>query len=318
MRAVLQKPKTNVWNYFIWCLSAVVFIFLIIFPSFDFKLSYVFYILFWITMAASLNIIYGLTGYLPFGFVAFYGVGGYAAAFFMKTFHLSPYISLVLAGVAGVILALLFFPTLRLKGVYFAIVSFACAFFIKSIITNLPSEYFGGSDGISLTSFYNPKASYYCMLLLTLIVIVVSFLIMRSRMGIALKSIKHDQESAEVCGINSTRVKLYAWVIGATFPAIAGAIDTWNTAVIDPDTGFNMLLTTKAIIYGMFGGFGTLLGPIIGTFTVYQIDDFVWAHFPTMDTLLLGLILLLLIMYLPNGIIGTIHRKFPKSRFFLR
>ncbi|WP_339209886.1 branched-chain amino acid ABC transporter permease [Aeribacillus sp. FSL K6-8210] len=306
------------YQMLLWLLLAAVIGLLLLVPIYDYKVSFLFYVLFWITMASSFNIIYGLTGYLPFGFVAFYGIGGYTTAFLVTKLHISPFLSILCSGLMGVLLAVLFFPTLRLKGIYFAIVNFSCALALKTIISNLPTEIGGGSSGFSLTSVYNPTASFYSMLVLSIITVVVAFLVTKSKLGIALRSIKQDQFGAEVLGVHTTRMKLYAWVICSIFPAMAGAIDTWYTAIIDPETGFNVMITAKAILYGMFGGFGTVVGPVLGTLVLYNIDDFVWAYFPTFDVFLLGLVLLLLVMFLPAGIVGAIHQRFPRSRSFLR
>ncbi len=308
----------NRYKIFLLSLLAAVIALLLFVPIYDYKVSFIFYILFWITMASSFNIIYGLTGYLPFGFVAFYGIGGYTTAFLVTKLHISPLLAIVCSALMGALLAVAFFPTLRLKGIYFAIVNFSCALALKTIISNLPEEIGGGSAGFSLTSVYNPVASFYSMLALAIIAVAAAYLVTKSKLGIALRSIKQDQFGAEVLGVHTTRMKLYAWIICAIFPAMAGAIDTWYTAIIDPETGFNVMMTAKAILYGMFGGFGTVIGPLLGTVVLYNIDDFVWAYFPTFDVFLLGLVLVLLVMFLPAGIVGAIHRRFPKSRSFLR
>ncbi|WP_126428790.1 branched-chain amino acid ABC transporter permease [Brevibacillus marinus] len=306
------------YQIFLLSLLAAVVGLLLFVPVYDYKVSFIFYLLFWITMASSFNIIYGLTGYLPFGFVAFYGIGGYTTAFLVTKLHLSPLFAVLCAELMGALLALLFFPTLRLKGIYFAIVNFSCALALKTIISNLPEEIGGGSAGFSLTSVYNPAASFYSMLVLAILAVAAAFLVTRSTLGIALRSIKQDPFAAEVLGVHTTRMKLYAWLICAVFPAMAGAIDTWYTAIIDPETGFSIMITAKAVLYGMFGGFGTVAGPVLGTVVLYHIDDLVWAHFPTFDVFLLGLVLLLLVLFMPAGIVGAIHRRYPKSRSLLR
>lgn len=293
-------------------------ILLIFVPIFNFKLTYIFYLLFWIVMAASFNIIYGLTGYLPFGFVAFYGVGGYTVAIFIRTFHFPVPLAILMAGVMGILLALFIFPTLRLQGIYFAIVNLAVALMMMTLVSVLPSAVFGGSSGLTLNSVYHPVMSFYYMLVLTVLVLIVSHFIMNSRLGIALKAIKQDQYGAEVVGINTTQAKLYAWLISAFFPSVAGAIDALFTAIVAPESAFNVMITAKSVLYGMFGGFGTVLGPILGTFILYQIDDLVWRFFPGFDVFLLGLLLLLFVLFFPRGIIGSMIKKFPKTRFYLR
>jgi len=269
-------------------------------------------------MASSFNIIYGLTGYLPFGFVAFYGVGGYAVAIFIRTFGIPVPIAILFSGMIGVLLAILIFPTLRLKGIYFAIVNMAVALMIMALVTSLPAKVFGGSSGLTLTSVYNPERSFYYMLILTFAVVIVSMWLTSSRLGIALKAIKQDQHAAEVVGINTTLVKLYPWLICAVIATMAGAIDALFTAIVAPDAAFNLMISAKSIVYGMFGGFGTVLGPILGTLVLYNVDDFVWRVFSGFDVFLLGLLLLILVLFLPRGIMGFIFKISPNLRGYLR
>lgn len=289
------------------CLLALV-------PLLQYKQAFWFYLMFWVTMATAFNIIYGLTGYLPFGYVAFYGIGAYTAAVLATRAALPMPLAVLCAGGAGVALSLVFFPTLRLKGIYFAIVNFACALALKVLVSNLPKGLAGGSLGVSLARVYAPQAAYYLLLVVTICCVLTAWLLGRSRLGIALSAIRDDPEAAEVVGIATTRCKLAAWTLAALFPSLAGGIDAWYTAVIDPETSFNLLITARTILFATFGGLGTVAGPVLGAVALYTLDDWIWGLFPLMNIFLLGLALLLLVLFLPQGLVGELTRRVPSLR----
>lgn len=287
-------------------------------PLYSTNISFMFYLLFWTTVACGFNLIYGFTGYLPFGYVAFYGIGSYVAAIVALKANVPLPLAVVVAGLAAVPTALLFFPTLRLRGVYFAVVNFAIALALRSLIGNLPDSWAGGSTGLHLTRFYNPQLTYYLMLTLTAVVLVLVWHVSRSRLGTALRAVKQDPLAAEVVGIDSTRARLFAWVLAAVIPAMAGALDAFFTAVIDPTTAFHPQFTAKSVLFPMFGGLGTVIGPVVGTLIMYVVDDWIWSHFPFFDVFLLGLVLVLLILFLPRGVVGELLRRYPKLRSYVR
>jgi len=264
-------------------------------------------------MATALNIVYGYTGYLPFGFVAFYGIGSYVTAMLWSRVHLPITLAILLSGIAGVLAAFLLSPTLRLKGIYFAITNFAFASALQIIISVSPEEITGGSFGIMLAAAYNPLFSYYAILIVMLIAICFVWWLSNSRLGLALRCIKEDDVAAGVMGVDIVRCRLCAWLSAAFFASLVGGIDAWNTAVVDPATSFSILITTKSIVYAMFGGLGTVSGPIIGSFVLHTLDDIIWSSFPMANLLLLGLMIFLLILFLPKGVVGTVTDLLRRS-----
>ncbi len=283
-------------------------------PKLPLQLSFIFYLILWITMAVSFNLIYGFTGYLPFGYVAFYGVGSYLTAILWSRLGIPILASILMGGVGGILLSLLFASTLRLRGIYFAIVNFSCAMALRIIIANLPEKIGGGSFGIHLSAVYSPILSYYVMLGVTVLSVATLWKVSQSRLGIALRCIRDDSQAAEVLGINIAKVRLKAWVLSAFFPSLAGGIDAWFTGIIDPASSFNLLITTKAIVYAMFGGLGTVLGPILGAVGLYTLDHIIWGKFPLLNLFLLGCLIVFLVLFFPRGIIGTLSRKYPSFR----
>lgn len=286
-------------------------------PLFSTNNSLGFYLMLWIAMATGMNICVGFTGYLPFGYVVFYGIGAYATGIFYKLLGWPIALSLVAAGIAGAVVALLMTPTLRLKGVYFGIVSLALATIVRLIISNLPDDWTGGSMGLILAGANNPVHSYYTMLLVMTIALGIVLWLSNSRLGRQLRAIKDDDAAAACVGINVPATRLKAWLLAAIIPALVGGVEAWYTNVVDPEYAFHVLITAKSIIYGMAGGFGTIIGPVVGAIALVGIDHVIWEAFPLINLLLLGLIIIALMLFLPRGVIGSILKRKPESRRYI-
>lgn len=286
-------------------------------PVFAANASFAFYLMVWIAMATGMNICVGFTGYLPFGYVVFYGIGAYATGICYKILGLPIIPSLLAAGLAGAIVALLMTPTLRLKGVYFGIVSLGLATIVRLLISNLPEDYTGGSMGLILSSANNPTHSYYAMLAVMTLALGIVLWLSMSRLGRQLRAIKDDDGAAACVGINVPRVRLKAWILAAIIPALVGGVEAWYTNVVDPEYSFHVLVTAKSIIYGMAGGFGTITGPVIGAIALVGIDHIIWESFPLINLLLLGLVIVFLMLFLPRGVVGSLLKRKPGLRRYI-
>ncbi len=282
-------------------------------PSLGFSLAFWFYLALWITLASGLNIMSGFTGYLPFGYAAFYGIGAYAAAICVRKLGLNIAFGLAAAVIAGAVLSLIFARTLNLRGIYFSIVSLALASICRILVANLPDWMAGGSFGITLGVGHR-LGSYYTLLAVMVATLLTVTWLARSRLGMALRAIRDDPDTAEVMGIDVGRARLKAWVISAVIAALTGAIEAWYSNVVDADTAFDVLISTKAIIYAVAGGLGTVLGPVIGAIVMLFVDDVIWQRFPVLNVFLLGLAIVLLMMFLPRGILGTLLWRKPRLR----
>lgn len=285
-------------------------------PVWGGSLAFWFYLMLWITLASGLNIMAGFTGYLPFGYVAFYGIGAYATAVTVKMLAMPIWVGFIAAALAGGILSLLFARTMLLRGIYFSIVSLALAIICRLLIAGLPEEIAGGSYGIALPSS-NPVGAYYVMLGLLVITLLAVAWLAQSRFGLALRAIRDDPDTAQTIGVNVGYARLKAWVLSAVIASLTGAVEAWYTSIVDTETAFNLLVSTKAVIFAVVGGIGTVLGPIVGTIVMLIIDDLIWQNFPLLNVFLLGLIIVLLMMYMPSGIIGSLIRRKPFLRRIL-
>ena len=286
-------------------------------PLFGFNVAFHFYLMLWITMASAFNVSSGFAGYMPFGYVAFYGVGAFTTAILVKKAAFPVFLALPFSGVAGLVLALLFAPTLRLSGIYFGIVSLALAGICRLVITNMPEEITGGSFGLQLGSRAHPVQSFYVMMAVMVVALATILWLSRSRLGKALRATRDDADAAEMMGINVPRVRLYGWMIAAFFPAVCGGVEAWYTNIVDTETAFSTLTTAKTVIYAVAGGLGTVTGPILGAVAMVWLDELIWRQFPLLNLLILGVATVALVLFLPRGIVGTLLRRKPQWRRYV-
>lgn len=302
----------------IW-LSALVLltVTLAVVPPLDGSLSFSFYLMLWITLATGINIIAGFTGYMPLGYVAFYGIGAFTTASLTAQAGWLVYFALPMAGVAGVLLSLILAPTLRLRGIYFAIISLALSIILRLIISNLPQSITGGSFGLNLGADSEPVLAFYAMLAVMLAAVLTAMWLTQSRLGKALRAIRDDPDAAESLGVDVPRSRLKAWVLSALFASLAGGVEAWYTNIVDPQTAFEFLITAKAIIYAIAGGLGTVVGPVAGAIVLVFLDDMIWQQFPVFNVFLLGLIIVILVLFLPRGLVGTLISVRPRLRRYI-
>lgn len=316
-RATERASADRIYYTLAAVIGGVVGIYFLVVPVLDLNIAFHFYLMLWITMASAFNVAAGFSGYMPFGFVAFYGVGAFTTAILVKSLGFPVLLALPFSGVAGVVLGLLFAPTLRLSGIYFAIVSLALAGICRLVISNMPENITGGSFGLQLGSRAEPVHSFYVMMASMLLALGVILWLSRSRLGKALRAVRDDAEAADMMGVNVTRVRLYGWLIAAFFPALCGGIEAWYTNVVDTETAFNTLTTAKTVIYAVAGGLGTVTGPIVGAVVMVWLDELIWRRFPLLNLLILGVATVLLVLFLPRGIVGTILRRRPGWRRYI-
>ena len=266
--------------------------------------SFVLFTMMYVVLALGWNIISGFTGYTSFGHVAFYGIGAYACAILVTDYRW-PWLAtlLVAAAVAAVVAVVIGYPVLRLKGPYFAIAMLGTAEGTRVIATVWDGLTHGGL-GISLPSAETSMPTYYAMLALMLVTIVVAYVVGHSRFGIRLNAIREDEVAAGALGIDATRYKLAAFVLSAVFPAVAGGIQAYKVLYIDPPGVFFVQITIAMALMSMLGGKGTVIGPIVGAVLLYAAQEATWVNFPTAHLIAYGLFIVLVARFLPRGLIG--------------
>lgn len=262
----------------------------------------------WIALAESWNTIGGYTGYIDFGHVAFFGIGAYATSILTVTLGLPFFLSLLNAAILAMIAAIVIgIPTLGLRGAYFAIATWAFAEMMKQLALVL--DITGGAHGITMPPLLNPQFFYYLMFTAMLLMILTNYLIRRSKFGYNLRAIRESEVTAEMLGINSYANKLFAFALSAFFPGLIGGIFAYWITFIYPFDVFDALRTDQMVVMVLFGGLGTAAGPIIGATILTFLQEFLWLKFPPILYLIfLGAILVAVIMFLPDGIVGIFGR----------
>jgi branched-chain amino acid transport system permease protein len=287
-------------------LLGLVIVVLVLVPSWVsvYLRSFLLFVMMYVVLALSWNIISGFTGYTSFGHVAFYGIGAYACAILVADYHWPWLATLGAAAVVSSLVALaLGYPVLRLKGPYFAIAMLGAAEGTRVIATVWDGLTHGGL-GISLPSADTSMPTYYAMLALMLLTTVVCYAVGHSRFGIRLNAIREDEGAAEALGIDATRYKLAAFVLSAVFPAVAGGIQAYKVLYIDPPSVFFVQITIAMALMSMLGGKGTVIGPIVGATLLYTAQELTWVNFPSAHLIAYGLFIIVVARFMPRGLVG--------------
>jgi len=287
----------------------------------------VFLILMYITLAVSLNIILGYTGYVSFGHIVFYGIGGYTSFYLMYKWGIHLIIAMIIGGIVSALVALIVGEAvLKLRGAIFAIATIGINEAIKSLVTNLP--FLGGATGM----FFNFKIyktyggaskaiwfAYYLMVIVTIVTLIASYLIKNSKFGYGLFAIREDEDAATVLGVNTKRFKSIAYAVSAFFPGLVGAIFFFKAGNIEPEDAFHLVKSIEMIFMVMLGGFGTLSGPPIGALLYERLKGVLLVNplFKNLHMAIAGFVLLIIILFAPGGIVGSLRNKFKKLRGLL-
>lgn len=259
-------------------------------------------VLYFTILATAWAMFSGPTRYISLATVAFFGLGAYTAAVLGETMPW-PVVLLAAAGVGAFTAAITGLSTLRLSGIYFVIFSFGLAELIRQLViwyeVNIHK-----SVGRYLFSAVTQDILYWQLLGLTAIVFLVGWLLGRSRYGLALRAIGADETAASHSGIDATRVKLGVFILSATFMAVTGAVMAPRWTYIDPAIAFNPTISFQVVIMALLGGAGSLFGPVLGVIPLVLLFEVLSATLPNHFSIVLGLIFVLIVMVLPNGVIG--------------
>jgi len=257
------------------------------------------------TIAQSINIIAGFTGYAAFGQVVFFGLGNYAAAIAMTALN-APFVagaalgSVVCAGfalVCGV-------PLFRLKGHYFAIATLGLNEAVKAVVNNW-SSLTGGGSGISLPllpgdALGNAQAFYGGFLMLMWASIGVVWLLGRTRFGYACRAIRADEDAAAATGVNPLLYKTVAWMLSAVLAGWAGSLYAYWQSYIEPSVVFDMNVSVEGFVVLLLGGAGSVFGPIVAAFAFQIISTLAWGHLLTFHLGVMGMLIMLTVLLLPQ------------------
>lgn len=260
----------------------------------------------YIVLTLSWAIFSGPTRYISLASSAFFGVGVYSSAVLGETLPIPAVI--FLGGLVGSLLAFCIgLLTLRLRGMYFIIFTFGISELMRHFLlwweTNMK-----GTVGRFVVSM-EPETVYYVMLVIFAVSMLIAHLLRESRFGLSLRSIGENEEAALHIGINVTLLKTLTFALSAFFMSAAGAIMATRWTYIDPSIAFNPLFSFMPVLMAIFGGLGRLPGPVIGAAIFAMLEEVLITRFPYYYMLLFGVILILVILFLPNGLVGLVKRK---------
>lgn len=262
-------------------------------------------ILMYITLTISWVIFSGPTHYISLASAAFFGIGIYISALLGKSLPL--FAVIISGGLASFLLAIFIgLLTLRLRGMYFIIFTFSVSELIRHFLLWWETNIKGTVGRWVVMVSHNTV--FYVILIIFMITILTDYLIRRSRLGLALKCIGEQEEAAIHIGINSTLIKTFTFAISALFIGSTGAIMATRWTYIDPRIAFDPNISFMPALMAIFGGTLKIYGPILGAALFAFLEEILTTKFPYYYMLFFGLILIIVILYLPNGLLGLVQK----------
>jgi len=281
----------------------------------------------YIILASNLNLMIGYAGYVNFGNIVFFGLGGYSCLYLVTGLHWNVIPAALVGGVAVSMLALLFgLGILRLRGAFFALATIGVNQAIQQLVVNF--EPWGGATGIYLSlESYGPLGGPMQALWITYLMIVgvtaasllASYAIRNSKFGLGLLAIGQNEDAAAVLGVPTPLYKAMVYSASAFLPAVAGGLYFFKSGIIEPTSAFNLQTSIEAIVMVMLGGSGTVLGPALGAFLYEELRGFLLTaeSFSQFQLVIAGALLLLIVQFVPGGLLGFVHQRWPRTRRWL-
>jgi branched-chain amino acid transport system permease protein len=266
----------------------------------------------------------GYTGYVNFGHIVFYGLGGYVGLYLTTVRGWNLVVSALVAGVVVSVCAFLFgLAILRLRGAYFALATIGVLEAVKSFVSNF--EPWGRSTGmyLSFTSYQSLGGArhalwitYYLIIAVMALSMILSLAIKKSKFGLGLFAIREDEDAAVVLGVNATTYKAIIYSVSAFLPAVAGALMFFKNGMIDPSIAFEFMLSLEGIVMLMLGGRGSVIGAALGAALYEKLRSYLLTS-PALSNfhlVIAGALLLTVVLFAPDGLIGWVCRLVPRAR----
>jgi branched-chain amino acid transport system permease protein len=257
-----------------------------------------------VTLAASWNLFSGMTGYVSLGHGLFFGIGAYAFAVATAVFGLPPALGLILAALVPAAVAVglgLLLLTTRMRIAYFAVIMLGLNEIAKTVAANVKS--IGSSYGLSLPPLTDRFLAYYFLGGLALAASLFALAVQKSRWGFGLKAIIADEIAAEITGIGTIAHKLAMFVASAVFIGLAGGMIAWNWSYVDPYMGFDLAVSFNMLVMAVFGGVGTVIGPVLGAVVMSVASEFLSTALPHFHTIIFGVLVIMLVIWCPGGLV---------------
>ena len=278
-------------------------------------------VLLWAVLSLAWNILCGYSGYFSFGHAGFWGLGAYTVALGMMYFDLSPWISIPFCALVGAAAgAIIGYPTFRLRGHYFALAMLA-----YPLATLYVFQWLGYQEltlpmkreaPLLYMQFEDPRGYVVLALGLLVVALLISLKVENSRFGMSLMAIKQNEPAAEAAGINTWRWKMLALMLSGALAAVAGGLYAVILLVVTPETVFGMLVSAQALILALFGGVGSLWGPVIGAVVLVPLAEGLNAELgdvlPGIQGVVYGVAIIAIILLAPEGVYWRVLDRFSK------
>jgi branched-chain amino acid transport system permease protein len=303
----LTSKKSLLW----WAIILIIFILLAFVPLYapGYPVVLLSSILMYVIVTVSWVMFSGPTGYMSLAPAAFFGVGIYTSAIIGKALPFP--IVVGIGGLASFCLALLVGAlTLRLRGIYFAIFTFGLVMLIAHFLLFWELHVTGTRGRFVMVMGYNTV--YFYMLCVFVLLLITAYLIRHSKYGLALLSIGQEEDAAAHTGVNVTMVKIITFAISAFFMGAAGTVMATKWTYIDPFIAFNPFYSFMPVLMAIFGGMGQLYGPVIGAAVFTYLEEYLITRFAELYMLIFGTILVVAILYMPDGLVGLIQKLWQR------
>ena len=260
-------------------------------------------------VTVGLCLLMGYTGQVSLGQAAYYGIGAYFSAILSKTYGVDPWLAMLIAAtVTGTFAYSIGYLIFRLKGNYLAMATLGIGIIIWILFRQL-SQFTGGPDGMSGIPYLSIGGfvfdttfkRYYLVWAFTIALLLISQNIIRSRTGRALRSIHGNEDAAESIGINIAQFKVKIFVLSAVFASLAGSLFVHHLRFVSPQQ-FNFLASVKLVVMAVIGGLASIWGAIFGAATTNILSDEILLNFGELDIMIYGLILMLVMIFMPQGL----------------
>jgi branched-chain amino acid transport system permease protein len=278
----------------------------------------------YITLASNLNVMLGYAGYVNFGSIVFFGLGGYICVWLVNSFAWPLAGSLLAAGIGVSVLALIFgLGILRLRGAFFALATIGVVEAVQAFVQNFGP--WGGSAGIYVSStIFQPLGGpmralwsiYFLMVGVMGLSLYLSYAIKVSKFGLGLLAIGQNEDAAAILGVPTPLYKALAYSASAFLPAVAGGLYFFKSAFIQPSDAFDLTLSTEALVVAMLGGQGTVTGVALGAYLYEELRGYLLTSetFSNFQLVLSGVLLLVIVLFFPGGLMGFIYSRFPGTK----
>src|SRR5579864_7068152 len=278
----------------------------------------------YITLASNLNLMLGYAGYINFGSIVFFGLGGYVCVYLINTHAWPLALAAPAAGISVSLIAFVFgLGILRLRGAYFALATIGVNEGVQAFVQNFSP--WGGASGLYLpVSIFQPLGGpmralwivYFLLVGVMGLSLYLSYAIKVSKFGLGLAAIGQNEDAAAVLGVPTPRYKALAYSVSAFLPAISGGLYFFKSAFIQPTDAFDLGLSTEAIIITMLGGQGTVTGVAFGAYLYEELRGYLltsetFSHF---QLVIAGVLLLFIVLFFPSGLMGWIYSRFPRTQ----